>query len=276
MRHFIILLALSLAVTSNVFAYPSAVSENDIPNNPVSVGFISWDNVNQRFRIGTLTEQSAAMTITALASTDIPLLVRAASGLSVPYLTFENSSGVDVLVLTSGGTLQANVLTANFNNTAVSLSATFKQTVEFDSGTAADVAVQIENRSGQTEALMNIQDFNNVVMRQWDESGADVIVPLALTIDDDGAGTAAAGTLTPTSSYAEVTCSDANGCTLAISETGARQGQQIEILNISANTLTINDTSGQQETTAPALGQYDTFSGRYMSDRWVQYATSNN
>ena len=50
----------------------------------------------------------------------------------------------------------------------------------------------------------------------------------------------------------------------------------IYMVNVSANTVTLNDTAGQTETTNPALGQWDTVTLIYASDRWVQYATSNN
>lgn len=99
-----------------------------------------------------------------------------------------------------------------------------------------------------------------------------------LTIADNGLGTAATGTLTPTTSYVEVTCSDANGCDVTVSETGAVQGQVVTIVNVSANVTNWADTAGVTELPAGgvALGQEDTMVLRYRADRFVREGGSDN
>jgi hypothetical protein len=100
----------------------------------------------------------------------------------------------------------------------------------------------------------------------------------SFSIADNGNGTKAAGTLTPTSSFVEATCSDGNGCDVTMSETGALQGQQLTIVNVSANAADFADSAGVFETPAGgiSLGQYDSVTAIYMSDRWIATSRSDN
>jgi hypothetical protein len=101
--------------------------------------------------------------------------------------------------------------------------------------------------------------------------------PQSFTIADDGAGTVASGTLLATSSAVGVTCSDANGCNITLSETGMVSGMELRIVNISANTVNFADSSGVTETAgAFAAGQWDAITFMYAVDRWVEMARSNN
>jgi hypothetical protein len=95
------------------------------------------------------------------------------------------------------------------------------------------------------------------------------------TVADNGGGTAATGTITVLKSYVLLTCSDTNGCTMTMGETGARDGFLIAIVNTSANTATFAGSTGVLELDATvALGQYDTLSLIYRTDRWVQFGAS--
>ena len=99
----------------------------------------------------------------------------------------------------------------------------------------------------------------------------------AQTVADNGSGTAATGTVTVLKSYVELTCSDANGCDMTLSETGAREGMVLVVVNVSANTCNFADTAGVSETAGTfAAGQYDVISYVYIGDRWVETARSNN
>lgn len=106
--------------------------------------------------------------------------------------------------------------------------------------------------------------------------GLIVYVPLAATIADDGAGTAAASTLTtPTRRAYSYTCSDAHGCDLTLGETNVFDGQQLTIYNVGSNTLNLADTSGVSElNSAYAMAQYDFITLEYQSDRWVEASRS--
>lgn len=98
-----------------------------------------------------------------------------------------------------------------------------------------------------------------------------------VSVASDGAGTAAAFNLTPTSSNIQITCNDPNGCTATMIETGAVDGNTIQIVNVSANAVNFADSAGVSELTgAVALGQYDSLTLMYVSDRWVETAASNN
>lgn len=104
-----------------------------------------------------------------------------------------------------------------------------------------------------------------------DAKGNALPVVQTVTVADSGDGSAATATLTVTSSVIEVTCSDSDGCAVTLSESGAVDGFSFKIFNVSANAVTLADTSGVSETTgALSLGQWDNAAYTYIVDRWVQ------
>lgn len=110
-----------------------------------------------------------------------------------------------------------------------------------------------------------------------ENQGLEVYLSSSVTIADDGAGTSPAYTLTPNRSSYRITCNDTNGCTITLGETSIRDGTQLKIVNMGANTVTFADTSGVSETAgAFAAGQYDAIAYVYATDRWVEISRSNN
>lgn len=112
----------------------------------------------------------------------------------------------------------------------------------------------------------------------WEIEGELSYLLQTVTVADNGnGGTAASGTITPTQSVIHVTCNDANGCNMTMSETSAIADQVVTIVNISANTVNMADTSGVSEIAdAFAMGQYDSIDLIYIVDRWVEKNRSNN
>lgn len=101
--------------------------------------------------------------------------------------------------------------------------------------------------------------------------------PQVVTVPDDGAGTPALITITPSSGDIQITCNDTNGCNVTMSETGAKNGASIHLVNMSANSCMFADTGGVSELAGTfTAGQYDTISMTYQSDRWVEDSRSNN
>jgi hypothetical protein len=99
----------------------------------------------------------------------------------------------------------------------------------------------------------------------------------AQTVADNGGGTAASGTIATLKSYIALTCSDVHGCDMTLSETGARDGMTLTVVNVSANVANFADTSGVSETAgAFAAGQWDAIQYQYITDRWVELGRSNN
>lgn len=97
------------------------------------------------------------------------------------------------------------------------------------------------------------------------------------TIADSGDGNPATATLNPSSGYVELTCSDGDGCTITMGETGVLEGTPVIITNISANACNFADTSGVSELAgAFAMGQYDVLEIVYTGDRWVEMSRSDN
>jgi hypothetical protein len=75
--------------------------------------------------------------------------------------------------------------------------------------------------------------------------------------------------------YLELTNSDADGCAVTLSETGATRGQRIEavVVATAGGTLDFADTAGVQETGAGcSLSLYGTATFRYIGDRHVLVA----
>jgi hypothetical protein len=97
------------------------------------------------------------------------------------------------------------------------------------------------------------------------------------TIASNGTGTAASGTITVNnSSYTEIDCQDPDGCTITVSETGAREGQTLTLVNVGSNTCTYAYSSGVLEIVESSYSQfqYYTLTLQYIGDRWVEMARS--
>ncbi len=108
-------------------------------------------------------------------------------------------------------------------------------------------------------------------------NGAPFDAVQAVTVADNGGGTNAASTIIATAGQVEITCSDAQGCDITLSETGIRRGQRVTFVCLSTVASNFADTSGVSETAGVfACGQYDSISYRYISDRWVEVGRSNN
>jgi hypothetical protein len=111
----------------------------------------------------------------------------------------------------------------------------------------------------------------------FSNSGYMVYVASAITIADNGGGTAAAYTLTPIAAYNKITCSDANGCDITMGESGIVDGTVIRVVNVGSNVANFADTSGVSEIAgAFAAGQWDFISLMYTTDRWSEISRSNN
>lgn len=97
--------------------------------------------------------------------------------------------------------------------------------------------------------------------------------PYAVTIPDDGAGTAAAYTLTsPVFAEYRFTVADTHGADLTLGETNVVDGQYLCIYNVGSPALTLTASAGvlQMNTATFAIAQYQQFCATYQSDRWVE------
>jgi len=103
------------------------------------------------------------------------------------------------------------------------------------------------------------------------------VVQLETVADNGNGGTPATATVTPTRDYILITCNDAQGCTITLSETGAADGKRVTIVGASANAATINDSSGVTELAGNcALSTYDTLNLIYVANAWAEVSRSNN
>lgn len=98
-----------------------------------------------------------------------------------------------------------------------------------------------------------------------------VVTPTAQTVPDSGNGSPATATVAATVGWVNVTCSDADGCALTLSEAGATSGSTLRIVNVGSNTVTLADSAGVQETTgALSLGPADNVTFCYVPSYWAQ------
>lgn len=146
---------------------------------------------------------------------------------------------------------------------------------------ASAIGVRLGSNTTLTTAGGNVATFHNgstaTKAARVDFHGFFLTPVQTLTVADDGAGTAATATLTPTSQYVNCTCNDANSCAITMGEGGVQDGTVVEIISSTATACTFADTPGVSELSgALTLGQYDTLRLLYLSDRWVQLATTNN
>jgi hypothetical protein len=100
----------------------------------------------------------------------------------------------------------------------------------------------------------------------------------ALVVADNGNGaTRATSTLTPLTSYATINCSDAQGCDISISETGAVDGQILRIVCRSINVCGFIPSAGVVAMGATFdMGLNDSISFIYSVDIWIQLSRSDN
>lgn len=102
--------------------------------------------------------------------------------------------------------------------------------------------------------------------------GALAFTAAAQTCADSGDGDPGALTVTVSGiSYIALTVSDADGCDLTLSTDG-QDGQVLTIVNLSANSASLADTSGVQELAGDStltLPQWGAAAFIYRSDRWV-------
>lgn len=142
------------------------------------------------------------------------------------------------------------------------------------SGTSAAPGVAFS-----TETTLGFYRVSSGIMGAVGALQPDVLLDKvsALSIADNGAGTDATATLTPTTSYVNITCSDTNGCDITMGESGMVDGRVIRIVNSSANPCNFADTSGVSEISGSfTMSQWDTLVLEYVTDRWVELSRSNN
>lgn len=164
------------------------------------------------------------------------------------------------------------------------------QAIDLQASTVDDTYLADNTYSGTGAATINDSGTGTIYANQLDSSGnlvtSDIFLEERLmlgvdsrTIADTGDASPATLTLNPNSSYVEITCNDTDTCDITMDEASpVIQGQIVYIVNLSANSVDFADSAGVQEVSGSplALGQYDTVTLIYSSDRWIQFATSNN
>lgn len=222
-----------------------------------------------------------------------------------PQFRFLDSDSTDFDISVNGAELQIEYGAGNPTGDLLTLTATAMTL--FGPASGADVGIIIDSpTAGDSFLRFNTTQFsaNEIEFFQSDTTGIFSIntvagtnvvsissvpsfkhsnaypvgfTPQTITIADSGDANPATQNLTATSSYVRLTCSDADGCTITMIETAAFDGQVLTITNASANACNFADTSGVSELAgAFAMGQYDSLTLIYASDRYVESNRSNN
>ena len=143
-------------------------------------------------------------------------------------------------------------------------------------GTDGQVMVQVINTwydpTDGGESASNATDF-------FVENRMQLGVETITVNDDNNPNSPAVGSVTPTTSYVEVNCLDANGCNLNVEETSARAGDLLYIASLNLPVI-VGDRENILNGTNPELGNDDTAMYIYTSGKednlWIQLATSDN
>ncbi len=137
-------------------------------------------------------------------------------------------------------------------------------------------------RGGNLEAD-TISDTTPILLMGLSSANITFYKPIAFSVDrdtiaDTGDGSVATHTLTPTTSYVELTCNDDDGaCEITMGETSVLEATHVTITSLTANTCTFADTPNVSELAGGfVMGQYDTLELIYTGDRWVEVSRSNN
>lgn len=197
-----------------------------------------------------------------------------------PYLYSDGSRVITLAGGYFGGTLEA--AGTIFSDTAIACAPTtvgcVMQAGPTDGAGAVTMSIDNTTTLSTAGALMLRGRNNGTVKWSITKDGQFISAVQSLTTADNGnGGTPATDTLNPTSENVLLTCNDAQGCTITMGETGATSGSIVRIVNMSANTANFADTAGVSELVgAYAMGQYDSLTLMYATDRWVELARSNN
>jgi hypothetical protein len=135
----------------------------------------------------------------------------------------------------------------------------------------------LQTKTGSAEVAF-YPGAGNVLVFRVTASGVIALVPnisspSTATCADSGDGSPGALTITPTTSYVRITNSDPHGCTLTLSETGAVDGQgvELELSSSAGGTVTLSDTAGAHDLAGdwtPGVGDSITLRYNATASEW--------
>ena len=214
--------------------------------------------------LGLTTSVASQVTVTPTAST------AAAAAMTVALNTW---SATQTFSVGDGAGLAVDVISTDTDDTVLRIR---------PMGSATTNALGINNTADSAtihyfrgDGTVMLGEVNNAAVT----IGSRLVTKVdARTIADSGDANPATLTLTPTTSYVEITCNDANGCTITMGETAVLEGTLATIINLSTNTIGFSDTAGVSELAGAfaAAGQYDLLTLVYIGDRWVETGRSDN
>lgn len=240
----------------------------------------------------TIASDTAATTTTAsIASITLrPTVVLTANDL---VLNVENSAGTNLFTVDQEGdgviaTLAAPVVKSDTiqdsgGNSRLNMTGSATTTlVGVVANGAGAIAIRSIPDTTYTTAGATIHDFHSgaAVVSRVDKDGFYIQPAQTVTIANDGAGSAPASTVTPTSKTIKLAYNDVTNASVGtISETGAQEGAEIRIFHTgSGGTVVFTEVAGQQEIggTACTLGLSDVIEATYVNSSWHISACRDN
>jgi hypothetical protein len=241
-------------------------------------------------------QADGASSVGVVLSTNQNLTTAGAKIVSVRNNTTSEVSFIDYLGNLSGASYAATATSGSSftgGNSSTSLTMTSNTADSVTTGTvpairlkagidiaSADLILTVERHDGlvgfsvQEDGQVTAGAFSNI-----NNVGFFGQFASAITIADNGGGTAAAYTWQPAYGRAitHFTCNDADGCDITLSETSIGSGVHHRAINVSANNITFTDTAGVTEMAGNfTAGQWDTIEFVYVTDRFVEIGRVNN
>lgn len=250
------------AVTVEAYGGATPISVESIgPNTPNADDFTIVDALSVGGASTLTGAVSAGSTLSVTGATTAAAIT--ASG----NVTVSNATASRLAVLNGSKVIGSNgAITTNTLPKSASSGATLADSTITDDGTTVTINTAT---TATTTAVVTTGTLS--ATGKITTAATYVTTPTAQTIADNGGGTPASGTVAATVGIVHVTCSDADGCALTLSETSATVGSSLVIINVATNALTIADSAGVQETTgALTLGANDNVEFCYVASYWVQ------
>jgi len=262
--------------------------------NAINIGQVGANFINSTVNIGTATNgtqninigSSNAGTTAVLGATTV---TNRTSG-AVDTLAINNSTSTgNILVLQDNGSTVFTVADGGTVTVAGDIQPSTADTYDIGSSSAEYNRLYLGDGGGLL--LGNGQDATLAYDEATDDrveltgTGASLFIEDRLglgaqsfTVADSGNGSPATGTLTPTASYVEVECNDADSCDITMGEGSAKQGDVLIIVVTTAvGTADFSDSAGVSELAgAFNAGVNDSISMIYTGSTWVEISRSDN
>lgn len=210
-----------------------------------------------------------------------PVSYQTGSGGETLVADFNRDGTLNDPVLLQGGTLikviEQNLVTPKYRSTGTTIAAAGPW---YSSAGCGSTECWVHDFDG--DATIDTDGTDYCVLAAGSDYNCDGTADYAVvttTVDDDGtAEQKATATITPKTRLHTITCSDADGCTITLGETGVKSGSVVTLICLTANNCEIDDAAGVADLSADPLilaDINDSVTVAYMTNTWVQIGSAD-